>query len=296
MSDNEKHNLKNNFLELNFTVKGAELTSLKSLNREHIWQANPKHWARHAPILFPIVGKLVDDEFTHKNITYSMGQHGFARDSYFNIKEKSTDSIVFELIATEKTKKIFPFDFVLQVKYALIEKLVVTKYTVINPAQNDDLYFSIGAHPAFNCPFEIAHQRNDYELVFDKELSPKSINIVNGLSTNTSTKIFEQDGKLMLNNNIFDNDALVFNPNPFSKVTFVHKATQKAYLSVVFKKHPYLGIWSSDRDAPFVCVEPWHGITDKVNHDKKLINKEGIIKLLPKKSFSCEYTIEVLES
>ena len=96
-----------------------------------------------------------------------------------------------------------------------------------------------------------------------------------------------------IDENIFDNDALIFNPNPFSKVTFVHVPSQKEYLSVTFKNYPYLGIWSSNKDAPFVCIEPWHGITDHKGHNKNLSQKEGILKLLPNEIFNCEFMIEV---
>ncbi len=288
------HFLKNNYLTITVNEKGAELSSIKSKDCEYIWQADPEFWGRHAPILFPIVGRLIDHEYSYQGKTYSMKQHGFARDSDFKLVDKSENCIVLELTATEKSRSIFPFDFKLHVKYTLIDRSLVISYTIINPSKNDDLYFSIGAHPAFNCPFETGHLRNEYQLIFDKQVAPESQNILDGLRINETTKVFEQNGKLDLHNNIFENDALIFNPNPFSKVTFVHQPTQKEYLSVTFKNYPYLGIWSSSRDTPFVCIEPWHGITDHKKHNKELSKKEGIIKLLPHKIFSCEFKIDVL--
>lgn len=295
-NNQDQYTLKNEYLTIKVNKKGAELSSLKSLKREYIWQANPEFWPRQAPTLFPIVGRLVDHEYLYEGKSYTLNQHGFAREADFNLIEKTEDSIVFELEATEKTKEIFPFDFILQVKYTLTDMLLVTSYKVINPSKTKDLYFSIGAHPAFNCPLEVGHKRNEYQLVFDKELALESDNIIDGLRNNTTTKIFDKKGKLSLPDSVFDYDAVIFNPNKFSKVTFVHKPTQKSYLSVEFLNYPYLGIWSSHRNSPFVCIEPWHGIADSINHNKNFEEKEGIIKLQPGKIFSCNYSIEVLDN
>ncbi|MDY7396808.1 aldose 1-epimerase family protein [Aureibaculum sp. 2210JD6-5] len=286
--------LKNKFLTLVVKAKGAEMTSLRTENREYVWQADPEFWPRHAPILFPIVGRLVDHEYTYNGKTYAMKQHGFARDNDFKMIDRTENSITFEQVATEKSKEIYPFDFVLQVKYTLSEKSLITKYVVKNPLENEDLYFSIGAHPAFNCPFEEGQARNEYELIFDKALAPESEDKTKGLRINKTNKVFEEKGKITLHDSIFNNDALIFNPNPFSKVTFVHKLTQKKYLSISFKNYPYLGIWSPNETSPFVCIEPWHGITDSEDHNKELKEKEGIIKLMPNNTFNCEFIVEVL--
>ncbi|MBJ2175404.1 aldose 1-epimerase family protein [Aureibaculum sp. A20] len=294
ISNKKKYVLKNNYLTLTVKKNGAEMVSLKKDNTEYVWQANTQFWARHAPILFPIVGRLIDNEYLYKGQHYSMNQHGFARDSDFEVIDKTDNSICLELSSTEKLKKIYPFNFKLQVAYTLEDRSLRTEYTIINPSKNDDLYFSIGAHPAFNCPFEKGHSRNEYQLIFDKQLAPESDVIEDGLRCTKTSKVFEEKGLLTIHNSLFDNDAIIFNPNPFSKVTFVHKPSQKAYMSVSFTNYPYLGIWSSNQDAPFVCIEPWHGITDHKDHNKELPQKEGVIKLVANEKFSCEFTVEVL--
>ena len=100
---------------------------------------------------------------------YAMNQHGFARDDDFKVIENTHNSVAFELASTEESKEIFPFDYKLQVEYTLVKKSLKIEYTVINPSKNNDLYFAIGAHPAFNCPFETGHNRDEYQLVFDKK-------------------------------------------------------------------------------------------------------------------------------
>ncbi|WPR71949.1 aldose 1-epimerase family protein [Flavobacterium sp. NG2] len=288
------YTIKNDFISFSVNSKGAEMTSCKTADLEYVWQANPEFWPRQSPILFPIVGRLVDHEYVYKGKTYPMMQHGFARDNEFKLIEKTANSITLEQRATADSKKIFPFDFILQVKYSLSGKIVSTTYTVKNPSDTEELYFSIGAHPAFNCPFERDQKREEYELVFDKQIKPEYYSNVDGLYEGDSFSVFDKKGIMPLPKTIFDRGSLTFNPNPFSKVTFVHKPTQKKYLSLTFKNFPYLGIWSINDSSPFVCIEPWHGIADLKTHNKDFTQKKGIEKLAPNKSFSCSFLIEVL--
>ncbi|WP_452224012.1 aldose 1-epimerase family protein [Lacinutrix chionoecetis] len=288
------HTISNDNLKVSIKTKGAELTSIKVDTTEYLWQGNPEFWNRQSPILFPIVGRLKDHEYTYNGKTYKMPQHGFARDNEFHVVAKSKNSITFEQIATETSKAIYPFDFVLQIQYVIHDKTLAVNYLVKNPSAKDDLYFSIGAHPAFNCPIEKGQKRSEYQLVFDTDAMPKTQDKDDGLYKDQWTQYFKEPGILELPNTVFDEGSLTFNPNPFSKVTFVHKPTNKQYLSVTFKDFPYLGIWSINNKSPFVCIEPWFGIADHVNHNKDYKRKEGVLKLAPNKTFTSSYTIEIL--
>ncbi len=289
------HTLKNRQLTVTIKTKGAELVGLKTDDLEYIWQADSKIWPRHSPLLFPIVGRLVDHEYVYNGKTYPMKQHGFARDNDFKVVKKTESSITFEQTSTKKSKEIYPFDFVLQVKYSISGKSLQTDYIVENPSKNQDLYFSIGAHPAFNCPLEPNQKRSDYQLVFDKKIAPKGQINNKGLFEGDTLSVFNEKGIITISDSLFNHDSFAFNPNPFSKVTFVHKPTQKKYLSVSFKNFPYLGIWSKRNIAPFVCIEPWYGIADRKNHNKDYTQKEGVKKLTPQSVFKCSFTIQVYE-
>ncbi|GGK10820.1 LACX protein [Yeosuana aromativorans] len=291
LEEKQSYTITNGILTVSILTKGAELSSLKTKTMEYLWQANPEYWPRHAPILFPIVGPLKDGEYIYKNKKYPMAQHGFARDYDFKVIEKHKNSIVLEQRANDETKKIYPFNYILQVHYTLENKQLKVEYVVKNPS-SDVMCFSIGAHPAFNCPFEAGQKRSDYQLVFDKKLSPKAKKKEGPFFVEKYMQVFDEPGILELPDGRFDDHVICFDPNPFSKVTFVHKPTGKKYLSVTFKNCPYLGIWSAG-DSPFVCIEPWHGIADNVNHDKDFTKKEGIIKLEPKKTFTFRFTVEV---
>lgn len=296
--NSETYTLSNDTLEVSVKSRGAELSSIKFNSMEYLWQGNPEFWAEQSPILFPIVGRLKDHEYVFDNKTYKMSFHGFAWKSNFKMIAKSTSSLTFELTSSEKIKEIYPFDFVLHVKYTLKGKALEVEYEVKNPSNIEDLYFSIGSHPAFNCPMEEGQKRIEYQLVFDVDSMPKSQDKKGGLFIDEWTQYFKEPGILKLQDSTFNKGALVFNPNPVSKATFVHEPTQKEYLSLTFKNYPYLGIWSAkninDKVAPFVCIEPWYGVADKTSHNKEYIEKEGVIKLIPNEIFNCYFTIEIL--
>lgn len=286
--------LKNAFLTAEFKTEGAELISLKDKNGvEFIWNGNPDFWNRHTPVLFPIVGGLKENTFFVGNNKYKMSQHGFARNSVFSVVSKSETTLVFELTSNQKTLENYPFEFVLQIQYTLNNNGLDTKYIVKNPSDSE-LLFSIGAHPAYACPFDKNHTREEYILIFDNDTAPESQLLENGSRTGETEKVFSQGGILDLPKNVFDNDAIVLNPNPFSEVSFVHEPTGKTYMSVTFNNFPYLGIWSKNQEAPFICIEPWHGIADHKDHNQQLKDKEGIIALDANKEFSCNYFVTVL--
>ncbi|WP_298494082.1 aldose 1-epimerase family protein [uncultured Algibacter sp.] len=294
---NEKddiYKLINNECSATFKIKGAEMISLKANNIEYIWFGDPEVWSGQAPILFPIVGRLKDHEYLFKGQTYTMKQHGFARDNNFKVVAKTDNSITFEQIATKESKAIYPFDFVLQVKYTLKGKTLLTKYIVKNPSVSEELYFSIGAHPSFNCPFEANQKRNEYQLVFDKKIAPKFQTNINGIYEGHTKDVFKDKGILDLPDTIFDDKSLALSPNVFSKVTFVHKPTKKPYLSVNFKGFPFLGIWSISNTSPFICIEPWYGIADRKYQNKDFTKKEGVQKLNPQSTFETSFSISIL--
>jgi len=289
---NKQYILQNEFIKASFKLLGAELTSLVSNGIEYIWNGDSTFWNRHTPVLFPFVGSEINNLYTYKDIPYTIGQHGFARDKEFSVTQQTTTSITFQLVQDDTSLKIYPFDFILELTYTLTNKTLTTSYSVRNPSK-EKLYFSIGGHPAFKCPFEIDHQRDDYNIQFDTLDTPMSQSIKDGLRTDNEYSVFKEKGNLQLTKDIFDKDALVFNPNPFSKATFIHKPSGKKYLSIEFKNFPYLGIWSKNRKSPFVCIEPWYGIADHVDHNQDLTQKEGIILLESNESFYCEYLISI---
>ena len=161
--------IQNEFLTLTVDTHGAEAVSLKNAaGEEMLWQADPAIWKRHAPILFPWTGKLVDGTFTAKGKTWKGGQHGFARDLEHTLLRAEGDTIQLELRADDAIKaERFPYDFVLTSTFRLEGKTVHHTLQVTNPG-TEELRFGIGFHPAFNVPFDAKHTTTDYEFRFDR--------------------------------------------------------------------------------------------------------------------------------
>ena len=283
--------IKNNLVSVKINSFGAELISMfsKETEIEYIWQANEKVWARHAPNLFPIVGKLKDGEFIYQDKSYQLSQHGFARDSEFICVEQTDDFLLFELTASEHSLKNYPFHFSFQIGYKLIENNLETRYTVFNP-DNCDLYFSVGAHPAFNCPLQKNEVFKDYELVFPNKDS-LSINILNdGLITSQTKSMVLNNHKINVSTHLFDNDALVFMNSQINEVQLVSSKTKHG-VTLKSENWPYFGIWTKKNTENFICLEPWQGIADNEMANKNILDKTGIVKLQSEHYFNCSFNI-----
>ncbi|MCG3692644.1 aldose 1-epimerase family protein [Aliarcobacter butzleri] len=280
------YEIKNSFIKAQIKSFGAELNSLKKCdeNFEYIWQANSKYWARHSPVLFPIVGRLKEDSYFYKNKKYSLSQHGFARDKEFEIVQNEADFIEFRLKSDEKSLEFYPFFFELNICYKLDKNSLIVSYKVKNKS-DEKMYFSIGAHPAFNT------QVGDF-LEFENIKTTKRYFLdEKGLIYKNQDLNFE-NSKLYLDKDLFKDDALVFNDSNIKQIT-LKNIENKSRVKVKFDNFPYLGIWSKPNDAPFVCIEPWFGVADEENANQKIEDKKGILSLEKEEEFFCFYTIEV---
>ena len=220
MKKEMNYEIKNEYIKAKIKSFGAELNSLQKIDDslEYIWQGDKEFWSRHSPILFPIVGRLKNDSYFYKNQKYNMSQHGFARDKEFEIVEKKDDFIEFKLSSDEKTLKIYPFSFELYLSYKLERNSLIVSYKVINKS-DEKMLFSIGAHPAFNWSLEKDLKKEDYFLEFEINNSKRYFLNELGLVFDSIDLKFE-DKKLFLNEELFKNDALVFNDLNIKNLTF----------------------------------------------------------------------------
>lgn len=283
--------LQNKVLSIKVNSYGAELCSVISNESqiEYIWQANEKVWARHAPNLFPIVGKLKNGKYTYQSKEYELPQHGFARDNEFICIEERSDFILFEFTANESTLEKFPFHFSLQIGYQLTDNKIEVSYSVFNP-DSKDLYFSIGAHPAFNCPLQQNESFNDYELYFPNNKSIVINALNDGLITEQTQQVVLENNRLNVSKELFNNDALVCMNAQIDEVKLVSKKSKHG-VSLISKDWPYYGIWSKKGTGQFVCLEPWYGIADNEHADGNFESKIGIIKVESERYFNCSFDI-----
>ncbi|MDH3253097.1 MAG: aldose 1-epimerase family protein [Ignavibacteria bacterium] len=283
--------IRSDTLEVSVDTFGAELASIRSLadGMEYLWQGDPAYWGRRAPILFPVVGKLSDGIVRFDGREYVLPQHGFARDEEFEPVEATVDTLSFRLHDRPELLKRYPFRFELTVRYQLTDGWITVTYEVHNP-QNTPVWFSIGAHPGFACPMISGHAFEDYMLEFDEpEKCPRHL-IDNGLIRQETEPFLNNQRLIHLDQQLFDNDAIVLKGMRSGGVTLKSPKTEKS-VRVEFPGWPYLGIWSKPGGAPFLCIEPWYGIADSAGFRGELNEREGILRLEPDGVFRCDHRI-----
>ena len=280
------NSISNGFLTIGVKTKGAELCSLKDANgTQYLWQADPAIWARHAPVLFPIVGKLRDNRYGLNGKTYELSQHGFARDMEFTLVEQSKNSLVYRLLPDAETRKHYPAEFTLDIIYRLNGNTLEIGYEVTNHG-TAIIPFSIGAHPGFNLPGPI----EDCFLEFNKT---ETLNFLllnsKGLLTEETAPGSGTLNILPLSKTLFDRDALILLDFKSDKIS-LRSRTSPQCLTVEFHGFPQLGIWTKP-GAPFVCIEPWYGYADPEQPYGDIMNKPGIRRLSAGSTFTCTHRI-----
>jgi galactose mutarotase-like enzyme len=283
--------LENDFFSICISAHGAELHSIysKKLDKELLWSGYDKVWARHAPVLFPIVGKLKNDTFTFNGKSYSLPQHGFARDMEFQLISKSNDCIVFELNSNNETLKKYPFQFSLQIEYKLENDKLHCNYKVNNTGDTE-MYFSIGSHPGFICPLMAGEQLSEYTITFEKEETAKRNLLDGGLFNGIQEDVIVNRKHILLSKEIFEKDAIVLKALN-SEALQLH--SNNYTLNFFWHNMPYFGIWAKKGIEEFICLEPWAGLADSTNASGDIKEKEGIITLSPTKVFECGFGISV---
>ncbi|PCJ63406.1 MAG: hypothetical protein COA79_00945 [Planctomycetota bacterium] len=278
--------LENDFISVKINDKGAELVSLynKINDTEYLWQADPKYWARNAPILFPIVGKILDNKINIKGQEYEMGQHGFARDLTHHLKSQTDDSVNYLLHDNEITKVKYPYSFELNTAYSLLKNGIQINYKIRNPSE-EDLYFSFGNHPAFNWPLNENNPKNSYYLEFEKKETANRIWFEDGFITGEEKPYLKEDKIIKLHDQLFINDVLIFKNLESNSITLKSDLSNEQ-LKVSYGGYEYMGIWTTP-GTPFVCIEPWCGIADNSNNPVDYENKLGVQKLSPGNDFNC---------
>lgn len=279
--------ISNSKLIAKINSKGAELISLQNQNnKEFIWDGNPEFWGKHSPVLFPIVGTLKNNSYSFDAKTYHLSRHGFARDSNFEIVTRTESHVLFSLQSDSTTKSVYPFNFELQVSYSLLENELFIGYKIIN---NDkiEIPFSIGGHPAF----ALTEKFEDYSLAFDQAENLVSYQLENDLLSDKTFVIPIEKNKLPLTYSLFEKDALIFKKLNSKQISILEN--NSPILHFKFDDFPNFGIWTKN-NASFICLEPWLGYSDTFNCSGNITEKEGIQFLGSKKTFDCQFSIEIV--
>lgn len=283
--------LENNTHSIIVKLKGAELASYynKSSKQEIIWIGNKEFWGRHAPVLFPIVGRVWNDKYQVNNSSYELKQHGFARDLEWTLVSKTKTKAILKLIQDENTLVKFPFNFILTATFELNENGLKIKHEVTN-SNAVDLPFSIGVHPGFNLPWDESEKLEDYFIEFKShENLKKQLLTKNGFRANKETDFKTENNSFKLSDELFIDDAIVFNKIESEGLFIKSKNTDK-FINVNWTNYPHLGIWKPLK-APFICIEPWQGMVDEENYEGDFYQKYGIISLAPNQTKVFEWEL-----
>ena len=285
--------LSNSILTVQIAEHGAELQSIKKDGKEYLWQGDAKFWGRRSPVLFPIVGRVWNNKYRHAGNTYEIGQHGFARDMDFKLTYKEDKRAVYWLESTPDTLGKFPFPFRLLVGYLLEENKITVKWRVENLGAMD-MYFQIGAHPAFYFPKFDAATKDRGFFVFDRKSDLEYIMPIEKGCVSPERHVLKlnKEGLMPIDIHTFDCDTYIFDNKQLKKITLLDKK-KKPHISLEFNS-PLVALWSPTKthpDCPFVCIEPWYGRCDSVGYSGELKDREWIQKLEPKETFDVEYKI-----
>lgn len=289
--------IENDWLSVEIESNGAEIRKVmhKKNGLDYMWKGDSAYWGRVSPVLFPIVGRLKNDQYQLNGEIYGMSQHGFLRDVSFDLGEQTSTTVSFVVESDRRFLPVYPYEFKVTISYTLKEDSLIVCWEVGN-RNKEEMYFSIGAHPAFKVPLLENESIQDYSLHF----TPATNKQVMEYELKDSL-IHEKDSAnnistIQLTDSLFAHDALVY-----SNIDFIKLVSNKSMhgVEVTLENFPFVGVWSKYMDtdatmAPFVCIEPWYGIADTYNTSGKMNEKFGVNKLGIGETFQVEYSIKFI--
>ena len=280
--------IKNEYITAKINELGAELKSLVFGETEYIWEGRSEVWAGSCPLLFPICSGLKEDKYTFNGKEYTLQKHGYARFKTFEVESMTESSVVFLHKSDIDTKQSFPFDYELRVIYTLAEKTLKIDYAVKN-LTDGTMYFSIGSHEGYYTPEGI----EDYDVIFPQNETLNAYVLYGNLLSNQQLPIIKDSNVLPLYDKYFTIDALVFKDFKSKSATVRNRKTGKA-VRVDFPDDKYFLLWHKP-NSPYICLEPWSGISDIVGSSYDITEKEGIIPLEGKSEYNHTHSVTIIE-
>ena len=288
----DTHTIRSGGLCATIKAQGAEMCSLRHDDgTEFVWQAGPA-WPRHAPLLFPIVGRLTNDELRHLGKTYRLTQHGFARDNRFVWAERGESRCVLVLEDSEATRALYPFAFRLTATYALDDTGLDLILSVANTG-TETLPASVGGHPAFNWPLQPGVTKESYALTF-AQAEPSPIRRVEGGLMRVAAEPSPVQGTVLpLSESLFVDDAVIFDQINSTAVRYASGDGGGPWLTMSWRGFRELGVWSKTSGAPFLCIEPWRGYASPIGFEGEFVDKPGLMHIVPGAEEQLLFRIEV---
>ena len=279
--------ISNSQLTVDIASLGAELQSVVANDgSQWLWHGDPQWWGGRAPLLFPVVGKSPDGHVTIEGRRYPMQPHGFARRSTFDVASEKPDSATLVLRASDETKQSFPFEFFLSVTYALSGASLVTTVEVGN-LDTRSMSFGFGFHPAFVWPLPGGEGQRHF-LRLNNEDEPRFLQLDgDGLILPDPHPSPFVKGEMTLRHELFGNDALLFPFGIGNGITFAAEGGSSVELK--WTNLPNFAVWQK-RGAPYLCLEPWHGMSARTGAGDAMTARPGTVTLAANETAKFELT------
>lgn len=306
------YTLRNSEMEVQVSSKGGELVSLRDAEQtEYIWIGDARYWKRHAPQLFPCIGRLTNNQYRMDGALHEMGQHGFLRDYELTKVEseeqeaagdaagqscaetETATSLHLRLTSDASTRQLYDRAWTVDIFYSLCGKTLSVKFRVRN-CDTRTMRFGYGIHPGFNVPLNPALRFEDYRLDFHEASTPKQMELTERytISGGMHDYALEEGRYLPLQHSLFDHDAIILKDMPHTITLGSQKDEKK--VTVAFPDMPYLGIWHApETDAPFVCIEPWSSLPSTDGVIDEFETKPDFITVEPEQTYTNNWSISI---
>lgn len=290
--------LRNDWISVEFTSLGGALSSIRDTEGvEYLWQGDAAYWSGQAPVLFPICGSLRNNkaQLAGAGRTVSMPRHGIVRKKEFVCDSFTDDSIQFSIRSDSAMQDQFPFFFTLKTGYYLRERAIEVRYTVVNEDVKPMPFF-IGGHPGFRCPLLPGENFADYQIEFEQDENlavPEAVTETGLLNLHNRRPLLKGERVLPLHHSLFYQDALTLDTLKSRKVRLCHKTNNRG-VEIEFSDFPYLILWSTANDGPFVALEPWSGLSTCDDEDDVFEHKRNVQTVAPGEEKELGFTICVL--
>lgn len=275
--------------------KGGELISYTGPDGvSYLWDGDPRYWTGRSPNLFPIIGDLPGGYLADGG-RYFMHKHGFARDSLFQLEERQPSELTFRLRESPSTLSVYPYRFTLLLTHRLEPEGFSTRYTVINTGEKP-LPFCLGGHVGFRCPLTAEEQFSDYLLRFDGPVTVRALRseTAQPLDRGDAFPLLSGTDTLHLSHSLFDRGALILEGLPRRRVSLISEKSGHG-VRLEFEDFPVLALWTiAGKNAPYLCLEPWHGLPALTTDPPRLEGKPYAVTLAPMRQAGFQYRVTVL--
>lgn len=288
-----KYKIQNDKITAEVKTSGAALTSIRSFEKgEYLWGGDSNTWASQAPFLFPFVGGLRDGKTIIDGVKYEMGRHGFIRMMEFEKISAKEDEITLSFRANADTRRMYPFEFSFTVTYRLEGEKIFTIIEIKNHGDGE-MPFCVGGHPGFRIPLE---SFEDYVASFDRPVTANCMAAVPSMGLvdiENRTPFLKNESSFKISHSLFDVDAVIFDEDVPKAITLKNPKTGHG-VRMEYPDYNYIALWSTAKDAGFICIEPWTGYSTTMTDNDNFREKIGMITLKKGESRKFTYSVELL--